>query len=328
MSLVLPIQPAKSKQRKPRNWSLYNEKLVQRGEISFYLESLETWTEDLCMLNFGKTGHKYKFPHSLFFVAFILRLTYQIPYRALEGLLRTLGCFLGFSAPNYSTIQKRCKEINLLDWLPQKPLKNDLILSVDASGIKIDNYSDWMRHKWQDKAKKRRGWVKMHIIVDTETHVAIDVHITTENVGDQDEFIPLVQSALDQELNVKRVLGDGIFDTREIHNFLGQQKILPGIPPRKNATTQSRGSSYRAAEVRFYKDYGEDIWKLFHDYNQRPAVERTFSVFKQLFGDGVMARKWENIEHELLNKFWLMNWNLSRPVLSRNFNKNLEVLIN
>jgi hypothetical protein len=130
MSLVLPIQPAKSKKRQPRNWLKYNEKLVQRGEITFYLESLETWTEDLCILNYDKSGHKYKFPLSIFFVAFILRLTYEIPYRALEGLLRTLGGFLDFSAPTYSTIQKRCKEINLLDWLPQKPLNDDLILSV------------------------------------------------------------------------------------------------------------------------------------------------------------------------------------------------------
>jgi hypothetical protein len=184
-----------------------------------------------------------------------------------------------------------------------------------------------MRHKWQDKAKKRRGWIKMHIIVDTATHVAIDVHITKEDIGDQDEFIPLVQSALDQELKVIRVLGDGIFDTREIHNYLGHKKILPGIPPRKNATTQSRGSTYRAAEVRFYKDYGENIWKLLHEYNKRPAVERTFSVFKQLFGEGVMARKWENIQHELMNKFWLLNWNLSRPVFSKDFHKKVEVLI-
>jgi len=49
-----------------------------------------------------------------------------------------------------------------------------------------------MRHKWQEKAKKRRGWIKMHIIIDVETHTVIDVKIKKEDVGDQEDFIPLV----------------------------------------------------------------------------------------------------------------------------------------
>jgi len=185
------------------------------------------------------------------------------------------------------------------------------VIAVDASGIKMDNYSDWMRHKWLDKAKKRRGWIKMHIVIDTATHTVIDVKITKENVGDQEDFIPLVQSAINQELTIKRALGDGIFDTREIHNYLSQKKIAPGIPPRKNATQNARGSISRATEVKFYQDYGEKVWKLFHEYNKRPAVERTFSAFKQIFGEKLMSRTWENIQHKLTNKFWLLNWNFN-----------------
>jgi hypothetical protein len=180
MSLILPATPAKTHKRQPRNWKKYNEKLVQRGDITFYLDALETWTEDLYVLNKDKKGHKFKFPPSIIFVACILRLMFGLPYRLLEGLLRTLGRQLSFPVPNYSTLQKRMKEIDLREWLPQKPLTGDLILSVDASGIKIDNYSDWMRHKWHEKAKTRRGWIKMHIIVDTATHTVIDVEITKQ----------------------------------------------------------------------------------------------------------------------------------------------------
>jgi hypothetical protein len=315
MTLVIPAVPVPTHERQPRDWRDYNEKLVQRGDISLYLDTLITWDDDLEIQNSGKDGRPFEYPEVVFIVALILRFLFQLDYRGLEGILRALGQFIGFSPPHYSTIYKRCKVIDLKDWLPQKPLSKSLILSVDSSGIKIDNYSDWMRHKWHDKAKNRRGWIKMHVIVDTSTHVALDVEITKEDIGDQQEFIPLVQSCIKQGHEIDRVLGDGIYDVKEVFNFLEKNNIKNGIPPRQNASRKSRGSPSRAEEVRFYQDYGEKIWKLFHEYNKRPAVERTFSAFKQLFGEHVMARKWENIVHELKNKFWLLNWNLTRPLL-------------
>jgi hypothetical protein len=198
---------------------------------------LETWDDDLEVLNSGKNGRPFGYPPVLFVIALILRYLFQLDYRGLEGILRALGQFIGFSVPHYTSIFKRCKGIDLRDWLPQKPLSKSLILSVDSSGIKIDNYSDWMRHKWLDKAKKRRGWIKMHVIVDTATHVALDVEITKEDVGDQDEFIPLVQSCIDKGADIDRVLGDGIYDVKDIFNFLAKKHIKNRIPPMPLTTT-------------------------------------------------------------------------------------------
>jgi hypothetical protein len=110
-------------------------------------------------------------------------------------------------------------------------------------------------------------------------------------------------------LEVKQVQGDGIFDTKEIHNYLEKIKLEPGIPPRKNASRKSRGSAARAEEIRLYQDYGESVWKLIRQYHLRPAVERTFSAFKQLFGDTVIARQWDKIVDEMKSKFWILNWN-------------------
>jgi hypothetical protein len=65
-----------------------------------------------------------------------------------------------------------------------------------------------------------------------------------------------------------------------------------------------------------YQDYEEKVWKLIRQYNRRTAVERTFSAFKQLFGDTVMARKWERIVDEIKSQFGILNWNLTRPLIS------------
>lgn len=321
MSIDISNLPKPAGKRKARNWNEVNERLVQRGEIDIYLDFLASWAEELRIMNQNKKGHPFLYPNSLIFLAKMLRLQFSIDLRALEGLLRTLGKILHFQVPDFSTIWTRLGKIDLRAFLPQKTFTGSMVLSVDATGIKVDEYSDWMRHKWQEKAKKRRGWIKIHIIVDVETHAAIDVKITKEDVGDQEEFIPLVQSALDLGLDIKQVQGDGIFDTKEIHNFLAKHKLEPGIPPRKNASRQARGSAARAAEIRMFQDYGEKVWKLIRQYHRRPAVERTFSAFKQLFGDTVMSRKWERIVDELTSKFWILNWNLTRPLIITKSNK-------
>jgi hypothetical protein len=49
-------------------------------------------------------------------------------------------------------------------------------------------------------------------------------------------------------------------------------------------------------------------------YANRTSVERTFSTFKQNFGDMIMSKRWERIVDELENKFWLLNWDLTRPI--------------
>jgi hypothetical protein len=210
-------------------------------------------------MNTNKRGHPFNYPNHLIFIAKMLRFQFSIDYRSLEGILRSIGKWLGFEVANESTLFSRLESIDLRDYLPQQPLSKELVLSVDASGIKVDNYGDWMRHKWQSKSKGRRGRIKMHIIVDVAPHVAVDVQITKENIGDQEMFIPLVQHAIDLGLDVKQVLGDGIFDTKEIHHFLANHKIAPGIPPRKNASRRARDSAALAEEIRFFQDYGEKV---------------------------------------------------------------------
>jgi len=33
-----------------------------------------------------------------------------------------------------------------------------------------------------------------------------------------------------------------------------------------------------------------------------------------MYGDTVMSKKWERIKDEIINKYWLLNWNLSIKV--------------
>ncbi len=306
---------APRKPRNPRNWKQINEKLVQRGDISFYLEFLDTWDADLARANKDKVGNSFTYPDALFVVATVLRFLFSTPYRTLEGLFRALGRLAGFPAPSYSTIYQRCKHIDLHDWLPQKPVTGSLDIAIDASGLKEVNHGEWLRKKWGDGTKKRRGWLKLHLCVNADTGEVLAHDLTTEQVGDQATFVPLVEACLDKGLKVNRALGDGIFDIKEIFNFLAKKKIAPGIRPRKNASRLSRGCPARAQEVRDLQDYGYDRWRDSRQYQKRYTVERDYSAYKERFGESTMALKWENQEREVTNKLALLNWDFTRPLL-------------
>jgi len=117
----------------------------------------------------------------------------------------------------------------------------------------------------------------------------------------------LIEGADKNVKNIKKVLGDGAYDTRELFNLLKQKNIEAGIRVRKNASTRSRGSSYRAQCVRERKKLGEKKWKEKHKYGERWAVESYFSAVKRIFGEYVSATSPEGMIKEVRMKFFLYN---------------------
>jgi len=117
----------------------------------------------------------------------------------------------------------------------------------------------------------------------------------------------LIEGADKNVKNIKKVLGDGAYDTRELFNLLKQKNIEAGIRMRKSASTRSRGSSYRAQCVRERKKLGEKKWKEKHKYGERWAVESYFSAVKRIFGEYVSATSPEGMIKEVRMKFFLYN---------------------
>jgi hypothetical protein len=92
----------------------------------------------------------------------------------------------------------------------------------------------------------RRGWVKVHIAVDTKTNRLVGLEVTDESVGDKS-----------------------------------------GIKTRVDASTQSRGSPYRARCVRERKWLGYKKWRDRHGHGMRWKPESFNSGVKRTFGEYV-----------------------------------------
>ena len=66
-----------------------------------------------------------------------------------------------------------------------------VVTAVDSTGLKVGNYDEWMRYKW----KRRRGFLKLHIIVDTEIHKILGFKATREDVSDAQMFPEILDQA-------------------------------------------------------------------------------------------------------------------------------------
>jgi hypothetical protein len=82
-------------------------------------------------------------------------------------------------APDYSTIDRRVNkpDVELDDG---RSYGDDIVLAVDASGIKVENRGDWIRRKW----KVKRGCLKIRIVIDTNEKRIMAMEVTSEKVGD------------------------------------------------------------------------------------------------------------------------------------------------
>ncbi len=68
------------------------------------------------------------------------------------------------------------------------------ILAIDSTGLKQHNRGEWIRKKW----KMRRGFVKLHLLIDVKTHRILTVSVTSEKVGDSRVLPELLNQIADE----------------------------------------------------------------------------------------------------------------------------------
>jgi hypothetical protein len=285
----------KEEKRPDRNWKEYNENLVQRGEILLAVESLKGWKEELKEMNFKKNGRPFLYPDSLILFSGILRVVFSLPYRQLEGSGRRSGKLLSIPSPDYSTFSLRIPKLEF-DRGYQRRGEEDVVIAVDSTGIKVSSRGEWMR-------RKRQGYIKVHVAVDTRTKQVVSLEVSDEKTHDGEQLKPLVKEAKEKG-RVKEVVGNGGYESHENFNFLASEGIEPCIKV-------SRDSNFGCGGVRgeVVRDYLKDPagWKKRSGYGQRWVVESFFSGFKRLFGEVVHASRFEAMVKEIELKVWVYN---------------------
>ena len=166
----------KRKYKDKRNWKLYNQKLVKRGEFYINPRFLSTWSNEIKDMNYKKEGNPYLYPNSMIEFLAILHAK-AFDYRALQGIMSALSPkFNNFPIISYTQICRRTNDI-----APEFKIEDDnLIVGVDGSGIKVSNRGDWMRKKWD----VRKGWIKVVVLGDTKGRV-VDIRVGNEDLDER-----------------------------------------------------------------------------------------------------------------------------------------------
>ncbi len=173
MGLVMkahnPVECSRKKDN--RVWSLYNDSLVKRMEELLDLNSLKHAMKDLREQNRGKNGRPFTVPDGVIEIFARIRAVFNASFRMLESLLRIIGDILGIPGISYTSIFRRIRKISV-----PEILNPSVSIAVDSTGFKTTIRGDWLLDKW---GKKRRGWIKLHASLSTES-VAAQKIITTK----------------------------------------------------------------------------------------------------------------------------------------------------
>ncbi|WP_420788803.1 IS5 family transposase [Shewanella algae] len=280
-------------ERSITNWKQYNQALVNRGSVTFWLDeaAVNAWH---CTKHHGGRGRGFQFSDTAIETALMLKGIFKLSLRATEGFINSLFQLMKIPliAPDYSCISKRAKTVNVKYRNPSRGAVAHVV--VDATGLKVYGEGEWKMRK--HGKEKRRVWRKLHLAIDAATHEIIGAQTSLETVADN-EVLPALLAPLRRKL--RQVSADGAYDTKACHKLLRRKQAKPTIPPRSNAGYWEPGHPRNEA-VDAPKAGELKQWKLMNHYHQRSLSETAMYRYKQLISAKLSLRDYNGQVGEAL----------------------------
>src|SRR5262245_30230654 len=262
-----------------RNWKDYNEALVKRGSLTFWLDEkcLNQWKSE--KRSCGR-GRPEEYSNLAIQTGLTLKALFKLTFRATEGFIKSFLEMLKITikAPDYSLLCKRQKNIKVD--LPKKAACGEsLHLAFDTTGLKVYGEGEWKvrQHGWI----KHRLWRKFHIAVNTANHQIEAFELT--DLGVQDcEGVSLLLDQIGKPIASGR--GDGAYDRFSCYEEAERKKFRLITPPQRNSKLSSERKKYnrkisaevlkkRDAEIKKVRELGRKEWKIQADYHKRSLAE-------------------------------------------------------
>lgn len=285
------------------NWSEYNDYLVNRGRITLWLneEAMKKWS----VPKKRKRGRPFLYSQIAIEACLTVRYAFNLPLRATEGFLSSMFALFAptLPVPDYTLLCKRGKEAPK----PNTPKRvKDIVL--DSTGLKVYGEGEWkVRQHGKDKKRK---WRKFHIVIDPKTGQLVIHEASKSETHDSEIGCSLIRSLP----SVKRVYGDGAYDTQEFYRAVGEKGGEVVVPPRRGGTLHGEKSSFQTRDKAILEilglggdDEARMLWKKLKGYHIRSLVETWISRFKRILGDRLRSKKESHQDAELKYKVKIMN---------------------
>jgi hypothetical protein len=293
--------PKPKEKYKVCNWKQYNEHLKKRGDLTIWMaeDVAVTWAYE------GKRerGGKKIYSELAIHTCLAIRKVYHLPLRQTQGMLRSIFRIMGIPCPipDYSTLSRRAAGLNISLAQPE----TDLHLVLDSTGLKVYGEGEWKvrRHGWS----KHRTWRKLHLGINRETQEIVMQLLTPHTVDDAQAALTLID---ENKTTINSFTGDGAYDKSKLRKRLFKERIIPIIPPRRNALisdgTKEEINS-RDDDLRRIKEVGRAQWKQQINYHKRSRVEVAMFRYKTIIGDKLKSRKDENQQTEAKMGCWILS---------------------
>jgi transposase len=167
--------------------------------------------------------------------------------------------------------------------------------AIDSSGFSTSRYTRWFDEKYGYNRQKA-DWVKVHLVVGTQTQIVTAISVDTKNSGDSPQFGPLV-NATAEGFKVQEISADKAYLSNENLAVADAIGATPFIPFKNNSVPD--GSELWRRMYLYFTVNREDF--LYH-YHCRSNVESAFSMIKRKFGDSVRAKTDTAMRNESLAK--------------------------
>lgn len=290
-----------------KNWSSYNQSLVNRGNITLYISdaAIKSWNEP----GPKARGGQYVYSDICIETIFMLKTVFKLAYRQATGftqsLLLTMGC-KELKVPCYTQVSRRVKELDIQPMVIKT--KGSITIAIDSTGIKVFGEGEWKVRK--HGYSKRRTWRKLHLGVDPQTGF---IHCHTLTLNDIDDGSQLNDLLGQIKPKVKEGYLDGAYDHFECWETLIKQQINPVIPPRADAVIwyakEPGDSPYYPRNMAIERIHEVDRanWKKESNYHRRSLAETAMFRFKTIHGPSFFSRKFETQQKETDIKIKLLN---------------------
>ena len=167
-------------------------KYVARGRM-LVLQRDPNEGEELEKMNRKKVGAPYRYPEPVFLALAAIRCLTGASYEALEGLARQASGDDG--TPRHA---RTCRRINGIKagirggMVIASSSKRAVRMATDSSGLQRNDRGEWITKK----CKLKRGFVRVHVLVDVDTRRVLALKVTDEKTGDAPVFEALVTEAV------------------------------------------------------------------------------------------------------------------------------------
>lgn len=249
-------------------------------------------------------GRPREWPDSLMFHILLFYVFFDKSWRKTMLELEYAFKLAGIKLPERTTLIKRTNKLHsaTFDFVEanrRKIIRKSRIrVAYDSTGLShfISGLYRITKHR-----KEVKGWFKVHLLVDVDTHLILDFIITTDYVSDSQCLMQMMRR-LRQWYRYSVVLFcDGAGDFHDAYKLAEKLWIYLVVPPREGARLKKREGirvnrdCLRDKHIREIDILGYEVWREKYGYGYRWLAETVFSVMKVSLAEMVRAKSWTGV---------------------------------